>query len=275
MSWWKDVFGIHKNVEKTFEKNADKAVNDPDDGRQAQQDAQKVGQDTSSTARDAANDAIESRDPAWKAVKDLSDKAIEVETKVAASAKLGWLKFVGVVTAIFTGALIFSIPQTAPTPDQKAALESLRRSGVQQEQIERLTVTQEQFNNMVSHIFVADEPPPIISTAPAVAAAQAPEPFPPAIAAIAAEPATVVLTTDSGETTQVTTTVGQVWTVSPPAVKRFVAPDPPPRPVERPLGITEDPNSCFVKHCLSGGNGNGPHKTFGVNSGFAQITVSY
>jgi hypothetical protein len=81
MSFWKAVRDIDKSLEETFEKNADKAVNDPDDGKQAWQDAQKAGEDAENTASDAASDEIKNHDPAWKAVKDLSDKAIAAESK--------------------------------------------------------------------------------------------------------------------------------------------------------------------------------------------------
>jgi hypothetical protein len=273
MSFGDAVTNINKKLEKTFEKNADKAVNDPDDGSQADHDARQAGNDAANSASDAANEEAKNHDPEWKAIKDLSDKAIGAETKAVATAKIGFLKFVGIVTAIFTAVMTFSyIHPDESTVQSRKMLAIVQREQEDQARIQRLTdimVNQEEFNTMVGGLFVQSAPTPTETSAPVAAAA-----LPPPIAAIAAEPAKIELTTESGSTVEVTTTVGQVYANSPSPVRREMErPSTRPPPPQKPeLGITEDPNSCFVKHCLSSEN---QHKSFTVDSGFARVSVSY
>lgn len=165
---------------------------------------------------------------------------------------------------VFITAYSFRNNLGGPTPEQIRMYNNERTIEIQAQQIrqmEHVMIDQGDFNAMVNGLFVQSAPTPTPDTPAPVAAAMPPE--------IAAEPATMQLTTNSGETTEVTTTVGQVYTLAPPTIRRVIErPDPPPAPVHEP-GITEDPNSCFVRHCLTS------HKTFTVDSGFASVKVSY
>jgi hypothetical protein len=243
MSFWKAVRDIDKSLEETFEKNADKAVNDPDDGKQAWQDAQKAGEDAENTASDAASDEIKNHDPAWKAVKDLSDKAIAAESKAVETTKLGWLKFVGVVTAIFPGAIFFASTHAGPSAETKAALETIRRSEVEVEQVNQLSnivLSMDDWNIMMGGIEVQSVPTPT----------EAPAPLPLVIAAAAAEPLKVEVTTPAG-TREFTTTVEKVYRESPSRVQQQMIQQPPPPKIDHDYDHP-DPNDCFVRHCLGG-----------------------
>lgn len=253
------VQSIGKKLEKTFEKNADKAVNDPDDGSQADRDARQAGGDTANSAGHAANSEAKNHEPAWATVKNLADRA-------EAPVKLGWLKFVGAVTAMFVAVMgYFYFTPDPPTVESRKALAAVNREAADQAQIQNLALDRESFNSMVDGIFVQSAPVPTQSTAPVAAAAA----LPPPIAAVAAEPAKVELVTESGEKTEITTTVGQVYLNSPTPVRRVMEGSnnsPPPSPITHGYdgpGITEDPNSCFVRHCLSG---SGTHKGFTVTA---------
>lgn len=277
MSFWSVVSDITKNLIKTFEKNADKAVDDPDDGSQADQDAKKAGQDTSNTARDGANDEIRNHDPAWKSVKDLSDKVIAAEPKVVAAAKYGWLKFLGAVTAIFAGTMVFVATQTpSKSPDQQAAEDVLRHARETQQQVEyldKIVVSEDEFNTMIGGIAVPSAPTP--TELPAATPAQAAV-LPPPVAAVAAEPARVEVATSSGTQTY-TTTVGQVYREAPERVRREMdSSDPPPSKIEHDYDH-ENPNDCFHTHCLGGdiNTAGGFHKDFTVDAGFASAHITY
>jgi hypothetical protein len=277
MSFWSVLSNIRENLENKFTHNASKAVNDPDDGKQAEQDANKGGEDTSSTARDGANDEIGKHDPAWKGVKDLSDKALETVPKVEAAAKYGWLKFIGGITALFVFISAYSLHNNlgGPTPEQIRMYNTERTIAIQGEQIrqmEGVMVSTEEFTALSSGLLAA--PPPYIPDAP-VAAEAAPAPaLPAAVAAIADEPATVDVTDSDGYTRTVNTTVGTVYRNSTPTVRAQIET---PAPIHHDYNdsITTDPNSCFVRHCLS------PHKDITVNAvdgngnKFGSATVKY
>jgi len=270
MSFWKAVSSIGKNLEKTFEKNVDKAVNDPDDGTQADRDARKAGEDTGSTARDAANDEVKNHDPAWKGVKDLSDKVVDTVPKVEAAAKYGWLKFVGVVTAIFTGAIFFASTQTpGVSPEQQAARDVIRHAEETKRQIEYLNqimLSEADWNIMMGGLEVQQAPTPV-NTPAAVPAAAAP--LPPVIAAAAAQPMTVEVTTPHG-TREFTTTVENVYRQAPDRVRQVMtqaSPPPPPPKIDHGYDH-ENPNDCAHTHCLGGdiSKAGGFHKDFTVNA---------
>jgi hypothetical protein len=266
MSFWKAVSSIVKNLEKTFEKNADKAVNDPDDGRQADRDAWKVGEDTRSTARDAANDEVKNHDPAWKGIKDLSDKVIDAVPKVEAAAKYRWLKFVGVVTAIFTGAIFFASTQTPSiSPEQQAARDVIRHAEETKRQIEYLNqimLSEDDWNIMMGGLEVQSPTP--VNTPAAVPAEAAP--LPPIIAAAAAEPMTVEVTTPNG-TREFTTTVENVYRQAPDRVRQVMTQAPPPPKIDHGYDH-ENPNDCYHTHCLGGdiSKAGGFHKDFTVTA---------
>jgi len=272
MSFLEGMKKIEENLEKTFEKNFEKAVNNPDDGTQADKDSRQAGQDTSGTAGDTANDEVKNHEPAWKAVKDLSDTAIAAETKVVAATKVGFFKFVGVVTAIFAGAMAisFSQRQTGPTPDQIRMQNTLRTIEIQDQQIkqmERIMVSNDEFNIATANLFAA--PAPVIDDPVAPAAAA----LPPPIAAVAAQPVQVVETDSSGEVEAVTTTtVGHAYQSIPREAQRQMENNPPPKiehDYDKPS--TKD---CFRDDCLGAIDKQFGQKTASFTSGDGSMSIT-
>src|SRR2546423_10537122 len=118
-----------------------------------EQEFKNACQETGTTASDAARDEFEEHvlkglskedferwfEHKARAVKDLAEKARNAAPKVENAAKVGWLQFVGVVSAIFTGVLIFSYAHSGPTPEQKAAINLIRRTEMEQQQMQRLS----------------------------------------------------------------------------------------------------------------------------------------
>ncbi len=298
MSFTTAVAKIHKNLIDTFEKAANAAVKGTGDAEQTWRDFEKACKDTGSASTDAARDEVKKHvttrwtgggmskveaeaqfGAKWKQVKDLGDKVIKNAPKVEAAARYGWLRFVGVVTAIFAGAMVYSAANRGPSTQTKAALETVRHEEMQQEQIERLSeivISEEEFNIMIGGLEVQSAPTPVAPIAPVAAAAA----LPPPIAAAAALPVKVEVTTPNG-TRSFESNIGEVYSNSPREVRERLVntvPSPPPPKITHGYdgpGITEDPNSCFVRHCLSGG-GDGQHKTFTVGgTPFGSATFRY
>ena len=162
--------------------------------------------------------------------------------------KLGWVKFVGVVTIGFAGLTTFSMFSRDPqTDDARKEVAFLKHT--QQEQ--KIAIDSLSMNVMISGLVTAPSAP---QEAPPMAAAPMAY-VPPAVAAIAAQPATATITTQ-GSTQTVQTTVGQIYRYAPPPVRRFMAPPSPPPEEE------EDPSGDY-------------HESFTVDSGFASISISY
>ena len=301
-SFSETVTKINKNLIDTFEKAADAAAKGTADAEQHWRNFEKACQDTGSTSLDAAYEKAKKHlTTRWmelgltkaeaearfaaklKHLKELAEKSQTVQTygpKVQAAAKYGWLKFVGGVTAIFAAAVVYtSATNSGPSPETKAALETLRRNEIHQEQLKRLNdivISEEDFNIMIGGLEVPSAPTPV---EPAVAVAAAPA-LPAPIAAAAAMPVAVEVTTPSGTRT-FESNIGQVYRNSPPVVRERLentVSSPPPKIThgyDGP-GITEDPDSCFVRHCMSGGDGDGRHKTFTVGgTPFGSATFSY
>jgi hypothetical protein len=298
MSFTTAVAKIHKNLIDTFEKAADAAVKGSADSEQTWHDFVNACKATGHDTTDAAHDEVEKHmtkhwmdrgmskaeadvrfGEKWKRIKNLGDTVLTNAPKVEAAAKYGWLKFVGGVTAIFAAAMVYTAANSGPSPQTKAALETLRRDEVQQEQVKRLNeivISEEDFNIVIGGLEVPSAPTPVEQVAPAAAAPALPAP----IAAAAALPVAVEVTTPAGTRT-FETNIEQVYRNSPPVVRehleKTVSSPPPPKIThgyDGP-GITEDPISCFVRHCMSGG-GDGQHKTFTVGgTPFGSATFSY
>ena len=197
----------------------------------------------------------------WKKIADSAEKASKtvpkVIPKVEKAAHSAWLKlagFVGAAAAIVSVAAIISAINSGPTPEQQRLDDFFRRQQVhrmQMEQLEKIAVSEEEFNLMVGSLAV---PSP-----PEVEAPETPLPvLPPPIAAIAYEPAKVEVTTSSG-TRGISTTVGQVYRSSPPQVQQAM---------ERP-SHTEREHS-YEDHPSRLG-----HKDFTVDAGFASAHISF
>jgi hypothetical protein len=229
MSFGKAVLGIARKLEKTFEKTASNAVDQPDDGSQAFRDSRKAGEDAGRSAIYAANQEAGNNSPVWKSV-NLSRKAVEAAPKVEASAKHGWLKFVGTVTAIFTASIVFfSMQSPNISPEQKSALDTIRHAEDTQRQIEALNtivLKTDDWNIMMGGIEVPMAPTPAPdAAAPEAAAAPIPieaAPVPIEVAAVAAAPIEVEVETPTTRRA-FTTTVGQVYRNSPPSVQSAIA----------------------------------------------------
>lgn len=202
-----------------------------------------------------------------KKVVDLGEQARKAIPKIGESAKLGWLKFVGAITALLAGGVIVATVTSGPSSEQMAMYKSLQHEAVEQEQLQRFLISEGDFNMMTGGLFVQSAPSPQeIPTALAAAAA------PVAITAIAEEPAQVELANSSG-TQNVMSTVGQVYLNAPQEVRREMArsaSEPAPMPKIDHGYDHENFNDCAHTHCLSS-----PHKEFTVNSGFASIHVKY
>jgi hypothetical protein len=268
MSFGKTLLDIARKLEGTFEKNAGKAGADPDDGSQAFHDAGKAGEGAGRSAGDEANKQARNHEPAWKAVKDLDDKVRDAAPKVEAPARYGWLKFVGVVTAIFTGAIfVASTQRPGISPEQQAARATIRQAEDTRRQIaalDAIVLDMNDWNIMMGGLEVPSAPTPVEPSAPPAAMAA---PLPPIIAAAAAEPMTVDVTTANGSRREFTTTVENVYRQAPAPVRRIMTKSEPPPPIEHGYDHP-DPNDCFVRHCLGGGTSNagGFHKDFTVNA---------
>ena len=196
MSFGKFLEGVRDKLEKLFEKTASNAADHPDDGSQAFHDSRQAGEDTGSSAPDEANEEAENHDPAWKSVKDLTDKARDIVPNVEASAKHGWVKFVGAVTAIFTASIVFfSMQSPSMSPEQKSAIDTIHRSEDTRRQIAALNtivLKREDWYLMMGGIQVSMAPTPTPNAAaPEATAAPIPieaAPIPIEVAAVSTAP---------------------------------------------------------------------------------------
>lgn len=233
---------IAEKFEKLFERSATK-----DDPNQIDRDTQDTANDATKQASDAAVD--EAKKHTLHDLRDLGIKAVP---------KLGWLKFTAAVAAMFAGVFTY-VSTRPPTPEERDAQElrfqqrEMQREG---EQLNTITISPEQMNIMIGGLMVESAPTPTPEvTAPAAAA------MPPAIAAVAAEPITVEVTTMGGQRhEEKQSTVGQVYLQSPVPVRHMMEQRDPPK-IDHGYDH-EDPNDCFHRHCLGGGF----HKDFTVNA---------
>lgn len=202
-----------------------------------------------------------------KKVVDSAEKVRKNMPKIKATGRLAWLKLTGAVSLLSVATMGFFAAHSGPTAEEQEQLDLLNRTQAENEEVQRLTVSEAEFNNMVSGL-TAPSAPPVTEEAPApAAAAAAPEVLPPPIAAIAAAPAAVEVTTLSG-TQQINSTVGTVYRYSPPPVRRVMV---------QPFHIDHDydhPSDNTDWHFLE--HKSPPHHMdYTVDSGFASIHVSY
>jgi hypothetical protein len=166
MSLETTVVNIHKKAFQTFQKVAEAASRGQGDVEETWKEFHQACSDTAKSSTDAAReewqkhvmghlmhygmskaDAEQWFKYKWEDVKELSDKMLKVEPKVVEAAKavetvtkVGFFKFVGVVTAIFAGAMAitFSQRQTGPTPDQIRMQNTIRTIELQDQQIKQM-----------------------------------------------------------------------------------------------------------------------------------------
>lgn len=197
-----------------------------------------------------------------KKVMDQAEKVRAGLTKVQQAAKLGWLKFVGAVTAIFGAVMTFSFIQRDEHADKSRKMAAFIQH-VEEEQ--KIMVSTEDFDVMAGSLLVTSSPPVTPSVPPTAAAAP---PLPAPIAAIAAAPALVEVKTESGKTYTVNTTVERVYRSAPPRVQNIMRNDPPfhvEHDYDKPSPSTENDYQHSEQH---------PHKSFTVSTDFAGIHVS-
>jgi Predicted membrane protein len=291
----KTLHHIVENIVNVFKEGANLATNYSDAAYDKwKQDAGDVFKDTGTDSAEEARSQAKERltehlmdggmskgdaekwfEDRWKDAVDSAEKIRHAMPKVEAGAKLVWLKFVGAVTAIFTGALIVSVINSGPTREQRAALDLLARTQMEQEQVQRLSaivLSDDEFNMLTGSLFVPSAPAPVEMPAP-VAAQAAPAPaLPAAIAAVAAEPVQVREESSSGEVHTIATTVGSVYTNSPPSVRRAMEASPPPPPIDHGYDH-EDKNDCFHTDCL-GAIDKQFHKQYTITNGDGSASIS-
>jgi hypothetical protein len=194
--------------------------------------------------------------PHWKRVMELGEQARKAIPKVEQAAKFGLLKFVGTISALFAGGVIVAVVAGAPARhEQDAMYESMERRTADLEQMQKIMVSEDDFNTMTSSLFVPSAPAP------------EPEPMPAAIAAVAEEPAAVDLTTTSGTQT-VTSTVGQVYQSAPSQVRHEMEASASAPKIDHGYDH-ENFNDCAHTDCLS------QHKEFTIDAGFASAHIKY
>ncbi|MGA2052355.1 MAG: hypothetical protein ABSH19_03485 [Opitutales bacterium] len=243
----KTLHHIVENIVNVFKEGANLTTNYSDAAYDKwKQDAANVFKDTGSDSAEEAktqakegltkhlmdggmskSDAEKWFEARWKDALDGAEKLRKTAPKVADAAQMTWKGFLGAVTAIFTGAVIFSFVHNRPSPDQLAMRNLIQNEQMQQEQIQRLSqimISQDDFNIMTGSLLVQSAPEPTKPPDPPAA-------MPAPIQAIAAEPAQVEVETPSG-TQEVTTTVEQVYRSAPPQVQRAMESTPPPPPIE-------------------------------------------
>jgi hypothetical protein len=159
----------------------------------------------------------------------------------------------------------------APESDAEMAYHQMQQASDErareQDQIAHLTISGDDFNILMGGLQAHTAPSPQADTPPVAAAAA---PLPLTVAAEAADPVDVKVTTPTG-TREFTTTVGEVYRNSPPAVQQVI--EQPVTPIDHGYDH-EDPNDCFHTHCLGSDGGN--HKTFTVDgTPFGSATFQY
>ncbi len=284
----KTLNNINQNIIKTMKEGCDIVVNP----KSTQADVDKFWEDFNNVFKDSSVDlGNEARSQAregvtkhlmdggmskaeaealfadqWKKVLDTAEKVRKNMPKVEAAGKLAWLKLTGMIAALAAATVTYTAINSGPTPQEKAALDTLNRVKAENEQVQRLTVTMDQFNSMMNGLAPVSAAPRLTETPAPAAAAEAVE-LPPPIAAIAAAPARVEVTLPSGKQ-QLTTTVERVYRSSPPQVRRFMY---------QPLHIDHDydhPSNEADWHFLE--HKSPPfHKDFTVNAGFASAHISF
>jgi hypothetical protein len=265
----KAAYDIEKNLVKTFKDASDVAL----DPHHTMADVQRVWdnfaqacKDTGNTSTDAARGEVKEHvtkhmreggmskaeadawfESRWQNVKDLGDKIIKATPKIEAAAKYAWLKFAGVVTAIFAGAMIIAVRQTPSiSPEQQAAHEVIRQARDTQRQVgdlSKIMVTQEQLQIMLAGMVVPSAPAPVAD----VPAPVAELPFP--VAAVAAVPVIVEFASPAQpEPRTYTSTVEQVYRNSPPQAQRQIEQD---APQIKHDYDSPSRNDCVANDCLN------------------------
>jgi hypothetical protein len=236
---------------------------------------QEIGDEAYSQAKEGATKHLMDRGfskaeaERWSesVVKKVMDQAEKVRAgipKVGQAAKLGWLKFVGAVTAVFGAVMTFSFIQRDERADKSRKMVAFIEH-VEEER--KIIVSREDFNVMAGSLLVTPAPPVTTSAPPPAAAAAAPLPEP--VAAIAAAPALVEIKTESGKTQTVKTTVERVYRSAPPRVQNIMRNYPAfhiEHDYDKPGPDTENGYNHHEQL---------PHKSFTVSSDFASIHVSY
>jgi hypothetical protein len=290
------VHHIINNVLGRIKDDFDVAGDPNPDVQRALDNSAQAGKGTENTATEAIPGAVkehltkhmmegslsQAEFDAWvesnaKDAKDLSDRVIKAAPKIEAAAKYGWLKFVGVVTAIFTGVLIISVKQTPSiSPEQQAAHDVIRHSRDSQRQIEdlsKIVVTQDQLQIMLGGMLVTSAPAP-------VADLPAPVALPEPVAAVAAVPVIVEFASPAQpEPRTYTSTVEQVYRNSPPEAQRRIEQDAPQIKHDYDLPSRNACDDCLNQHRdewnrhINELNAQRQHKDYSITMGDGSSTI--
>ena len=188
-----------------------------------------------------------------KKIADLAEKARKEIPAIKAAAGHGWGKFLGFIGAVTAG---FSLLTTVSMFSHDQRADEMRSGAAFIEHIadeqDEIRVDSGAMNSLIDGLRAT--PPPNLQAPPPMGAAEPIPYIPPAVAAVAAQPATAAIRMTNGSTQTVQTTVGRIYGVAPAPVRRFMVAHPPPPPT----GYDYD-----------------HHEDFTVDSGFASIEISY
>jgi hypothetical protein len=193
-------------------------------------------------------------------------KAFWKRARVTGGIMLGGLVLLGIIRTAGNS------PSTSsgPVPSiQQQTIDAFRTDALQPSQIQKTTVIVDQFNLMIGGMLAVEAAPPRYA-------------LPAAVAAVAAEPVAVEVTTQESGTHEYQSTLGQVYRNSPQSVQRQIEQEAPhiDHGYDHPSA-----NSCVVTDCLDqhreqwnrGHNAQERHKEFTITPGdaFSHIRVSY
>jgi hypothetical protein len=246
-SFAKTVSDMHKDLEKTFERDITKGVNDPD---QTATEENQAGEKTAQSA------AAELRTQVDNKIAELMERAelARKELREREAVKNGkpwplWKKFI-LVAAIITG--LTGVLAVLPDTEREQAEKRLKVERAWEAQVQAqaeynssIIVNMQRFNSIMEELRSAPTP-------------TLPPEVPAAVAKIADVPVEVTLTENVSnvEPEHLTTTIGQFYQ-SVPQARHQIEQDAP--RIEHDYD-KEDPNSCFRRHCLDE-----HHKEYEIN----------
>lgn len=283
----KTLSAFTQNLIKVVEDGCYLATHDhtDDDVAQWEQEVRNVTENGTKDISDEAADAARehatsnligkgmSKADAEKLVEQHLKKVIDLAEQARTGLSFTWKQMMGAVTAVFVAASAFVYIHDKPARDaQQAALDSIRRMEVEQEQIQSLSaivLSNDEFNRTAGSLFVPSAPTPVTPDAPVAAD---PAPLPPPIAAVAAQPVEVEETNSAGEVTQqLTTTVEHAYRSLPRQAQQRMVSSPPPK-IDHDYDH-ENLNDCFHTDCLNA-FGKHSHKDISITNGDGSATIS-
>jgi len=181
-----------------------------------------------------------------KRVVDYSEKVRKTVQKNPTLGNLAWLKLVGGIAVLAAALTTFFAIISGPTPQQQSELDLLNRTQNENDEIQRLVATPEEFTTLVRGLSSAPDVQPD-PTPPAAAAVE----LPVAIAPIAAVAVEVQVTTPSAPPQTFHTNVAQAYRYAPPRAQQAMvrqwhnAPQPQSEPESQPEPQSEPHHQPF------------------------------